>query len=73
MEALLVVVMVIFLVAVLANISNKSDRLEAENEAFRIVFTSMQRDAGGNDHSDGFARALALLILFAFCLIILAL
>lgn len=61
MEALLVVILVVVLALVLANTAGKNDRLEAENEAFKIVIASMQRDERESENGDGIGAGLMLL------------
>lgn len=61
MEALLGVIVLVLLAVVLANTSDKNDRLEVENEAYRVVLASMQRDNREVDTGNGAKIVLALL------------
>ena len=73
MEALLVVIVVILLAFVLANAAGKNNRLEVENEAYKIVIASMQRDENERENGDSIGVVLVVLgLLLVLALLVVA-
>lgn len=70
MEILVLVIFLTFIVAVLGNLTNpRNDQLELENQAYRIVLASIQRN-NGNEDKDNVA-GLLLFLLFVMLVVLL--